>query len=86
MIDNTRSVYVLLCMRLSFCSPTYHSHLPTYLSQANEDRELGMKAALAAAAFGNFDPDKNGVIEIEDIARVFGHMKMDGLDADKVVP
>ena len=43
-----------------------------------------MKAALAAAAFGNFDPDKNGVIEMEDIARVFGHMKMDGLDAEKV--
>ena len=74
-------------MHLSFCSSTYHpQHLPTYLSKANEDRELGMKAALAAAAFGNFDPDKNGVIEMEDIARVFGHMKMDGLDADKVVP
>ena len=71
-------------MHLSFCSSTYHPHLPTYLSKANEDRELGMKAALAAAAFGNFDPDKNGVIEMEDIARVFGHMKMDGLDAEKV--
>lgn len=43
-----------------------------------------MKAAMAAAAFGTFDPDKNGVIEMEDIARVFGSMKMKGLDAEKV--
>ena len=44
-----------------------------------------MKAALAAAAFASFDPDKNGVVEMEDIARVFGHIKTDGLDAEKVV-
>ena len=53
------------------------------VSKADEDRELGMKAALAAAAFGSFDPDKNGLIEMEDIARVFGHMQMPGLDATK---
>ena len=44
-----------------------------------------MKAALAAVAFNSFDPDKNGVVEMEDIARVFGHIKTDGLDAEKVV-
>jgi len=53
------------------------------VSKAKEDRELGMKAALAAAAFASFDPDKNGVVEMEDIARVFGRIKTDGLDAEK---
>ena len=54
------------------------------VSKEDEDRELGMKAALAAAAFGNFDPDGNGLIEMEDIVRVFAQMDMPGLDAAKV--
>ena len=74
---------------VKFCIPGGVSRLmkakkSEIISKDDEDRELGMKAALAAAAFGNFDPDGNGLIEMEDIVRVFAQMDMPGLDAAKV--
>ena len=80
---------VVMDVIVKFCIPGGVSRLmkakkSEIVSKEDEDRELGMKAALAAAAFANFDPDGNGLIEMEDIVRVFAQMDMPGLDAAKV--
>ena len=80
---------VVMDVIVKYCIPGGVSRLmkakkSEIVSKDDEDRELGMKAALAAAAFGNFDPDGNGLIEMEDIVRVFAQMDMPGLDAAKV--
>ena len=81
-------VDVVMDVIVKFCIPGGVSRLmkarkTEIVSKDDEDRELGMKAALAAAAFGNFDPDGNGLVEMEDLVRVFAKMACPGLDAAK---
>ena len=81
-------VDVVMDVIVKFCIPGGVSRLmkakkSEIVSKDDEDRELGMKAALAAAAFGKFDPDGNGLVEMEDLVRVFAKMACPGLDAAK---
>ena len=49
------------------------------VSKRSEYAEIGMKAALAALRYRDFDPDGNGSIEPLDIVRAFAHVvKADG--------
>ena len=52
------------------------------VSRRSEFAEIGLKAALAASSYLQFDPDGNGSIEAEDIVRVFA--KIDGVSWEKV--
>ena len=45
------------------------------VSKKSEFAEIGMKAALAAASYRQFDPDNNGSIEAVDIVKVFAHVE-----------
>lgn len=45
------------------------------VSKRSEFAEIGMKAAILACSYRNFDPDNNGIIEAVDIVRVFAHVE-----------
>ena len=45
------------------------------VSKKSEFAELGMKAALAATTYRQFDPDNNGAIDPVDIVKVFAHVE-----------
>ena len=45
------------------------------VSKKSEFAELGMKAALAASNYRQFDPDNNGSIDPVDIVKVFAHVE-----------
>ena len=51
------------------------------VSRRSEFAEIGLKAALAAVSYLQFDPDGNGSIEAEDIVRVFA--RIDGVSWEK---
>ena len=51
------------------------------VSKRSEFAEIGMKAALAAATYRDFDPDNNGSIEAVDIVRMFAHVE--GVSCDQ---
>jgi len=44
--------------------------------------ELGMKTALSALTFANFDPDNNKDVDVEDIVRVLARVKFDADEDD----
>ena len=64
LIDIVMDVIVKRCIP-GGVSRLMRAKISEVVSKKDEDRELGMKAALAAAAFGTFDPDGNGVIDTD---------------------